>query len=168
MLFFVFCYIIKDEMLLRMDWRFLLWNMKKIWDLYTKYDEVINYLIAGGCSTIVNVASYTFFAHILFLNYQVSTVLSWILAVLFAFLSNKLFVFRTKRENYKAVVKEAFDFFKFRIATLVIEMILMWLFIDTLHLNDIISKIIIQFVVIALNYVFSKLFIFKQPDQQTQ
>ena len=142
--------------------------MKKLWELYKKYEEVINYLIAGGCSTVVNVASYAFFAHVLFLNYQVSTVLSWILAVLFAFISNKLFVFRTKRENYKEVFKEAFDFFKFRIATLVIEMILMWLFIDTLHINDIISKIIIQFVVIALNYVFSKLFIFNQSNQQIQ
>ena len=74
---------------------------------------------------------------------------------------NKIFVFYSK-SNGKELFKEIYEFFKYRILTLVIELVLMYLFVDLLSINDMISKIIVQIVVIILNYIFSKLFIFQK------
>ena len=72
--------------------------MKKIIELYKKYKEVVNYLIFGGLSTLVNFVSYYIFARTLNIDEVISSGLSWFCAVLFAYVTNKLFVFETKKE----------------------------------------------------------------------
>lgn len=133
----------------------------KVFQLYNKYKEVIHYLISGGLTTVFNIVFYFVLTKIFSIDYMVSTVIDWILSVLLAYILNKIFVFYSKT-NGKELIKEIYEFFKYRIFTLVIELGLMYLFVDILSIHDMISKIIVQIVVIILNYVFSKLFIFQK------
>ncbi len=129
--------------------------------IYKKYKEIINYLIFGGLTTLVSIGTYALFTIVFKIDYLVSNVLSWIIAVLFAFITNKLFVFASKSRSKKQVSKEIVSFFFFRIVSLGIEMIIMYVFVDLLSINDLITKVIAQVIVILSNYIFSKVFVFK-------
>ena len=135
---------------------------KKILDLYKKYEEIINYIIVGGMTTIISILSYYLIRIILSantdLNIQISTVLSWIFAVTFAYFTNRIFVF--KSNNSKS--KESIKFVTSRIMSLLIEMFVMFLLTGILKINDKIAKILVQFIIVILNYLFSKIFVFKK------
>ena len=131
-------------------------------NLYKKNKEIINYLIFGGLTTLVSILIYALFAKIFLINYLISNVLSWIIAVMFAFITNKLYVFESKSKDKKIVFKEITNFFFFRIVSLIIEMIIMYVFVDLLSIDDLITKIIAQIIVILSNYIFSKVFVFKK------
>ena len=137
--------------------------MKRLADLYKKYEEIIKYIIVGICTTIVSLLTY-YVCVLTFLNpdkaieLQIANIISWIFAVTFAYVTNRVFVFKS---NDKNKLKEATKFYLSRISTLLIDMGLMFLFVTLLSINDKISKIIVQFIVLILNYVFSKLFVFK-------
>ena len=126
--------------------------------------EIINYLIFGILSTIVSLLSY-YLLTTLFLNpnnsieLQIANVISWIITVTFAFITNKKFVFNSKE---KQIIKEISKFFLARIFTLLIDMTLMFIFVSILNFNDKIIKIIIMILVIILNYIISKLLVFKK------
>ena len=130
--------------------------------MYKKYEEIINYLFMGGCTTVVSIGTYAICTSLFNIHYQVSNVISWFFAVAFAFITNKLFVFKVK--SYDKLLYEIYQFVKFRILSLLIDMACMYVLVDLLSINDIISKILVQFIVVALNYIFSKLFIFKKKD----
>lgn len=130
--------------------------------LYNKYKEIINYLIFGGLTTLVSIGTYAIFTKIFNIDYLISNILSWIIAVLFAFITNKLFVFESKSKDKKLVSKEITNFFFFRIVSLGIEMVIMYTFVDLLSINDLITKVIAQVIVILSNYIFSKVFVFKK------
>ena len=132
--------------------------------LYKKYKEIINYLIFGGLTTLVSIGTYAIFTKIFNIDYLISNVLSWIIAVLFAFITNKLFVFESKSKDKKLVSKEITNFFFFRIVSLGIEMVIMYTFVDLLSINDLITKVIVQVIVILSNYIFSKVFVFKKNN----
>ena len=132
--------------------------------LYKKYKEIINYLIFGGLTTLVQIGTYAIFTKICNIDYLISNVLSWIIAVLFAFITNKLFVFESKSKDKKLVSKEITNFFFFRIVSLGIEMVIMYTFVDLLSINDLITKVIAQVIVILSNYIFSKVFVFKKNN----
>lgn len=133
--------------------------VKKVIGLYKKYEEVINYLIVGGLTTVVSVATYTLCSSILNIYYLIGNIISWVFAVVFAFFANKIYVF--KSEN-KKIWLEVYQFVKYRLLSLAIDMLFMYLLVDIFKLNDIFSKILVQFIVVILNYVFSKLFVFKK------
>ena len=132
--------------------------INKIKKIYLKNKEIVHYLIAGGLTTLVSVGSYALFRFIIN-NYKICTVLSWIAAVTFAYFINKGFVFNSKTD------KKMLEFAKFvfaRLLTLGIELLTMFVFVDLLKINDFVSKIIVQFVIVVLNYVFSKIFVFNK------
>lgn len=131
----------------------------KLFDLYKKYKEIINYLIFGGLTTLISIVTYALFAKVFHIDYLISNVLSWIIAVIFAYITNKIFVFESKS---KKNIKEITSFFFFRVVSLIMEMVILYIFVDMLHIDDLITKIIAQIIVIVLNYVFSKLFVFKK------
>ena len=138
--------------------------LNKIKDLYNKYSEIIRYLIIGGLTTIISIAVYyvvtkTFLNPQDKLELQIAEVISWIVAVTFAYFTNKIIVFKIKE---KSTFKEALSFFSSRIVTLLIEMLIMYIFVSLLGFNDKIIKIIAQFIVIILNYIFSKFIVFKK------
>ena len=140
--------------------------IKKLSNLYKKYKEIINYLIVGGLTTVVSIASYYVVKQFIFrantqFFIQVSTVVSWVLAVLFDFFTNKKYVFESDKKGM-SLAYEMVKFFASRLATLGIEMFCMFLFTKPFHINDKISKILVQPIIVVLNYVFSKLFVFKK------
>ena len=135
--------------------------MKKIIDLYKKYEEIINYLIVGGMTTLVSISIYALFTKCFHVNYMIANVISWIISVLFAYITNRIFVFKSKSEN---IVLEIYQFFKYRIFSFLIEILLMYIFVELINIDDMISKVIVQIIVIVFNYVFSKLFVFKKES----
>lgn len=137
--------------------------MKKIMEIYKKYEEKINYLIFGVLTTFVNLIVYALCTKLFSINYMISNIIAWILSVLFAYITNKKYVFKSKCDSNKKVVYEIFQFFKYRVLSFIIcDMLLLCLFVELLNMNDMIAKVIIQVVVIVLNYLFSKLFVFKK------
>lgn len=144
--------------------------IKKCLDIYKKNEEVINYLIIGGLTTLVNlIVKYALLFTILnpkdAFELQIAVIISWIVAVIFAYTTNRTIVFKSESEN---VIKEFLSFVVARIITLIMEMIIMWFFITFLKLNTnmwiALITIFAQALVIILNYVFSKLFIFKKEN----
>ena len=140
--------------------------IEKIKKIIKKNDEVIRYLIIGFLTTVINIVVY-YLVTKFFLNpgdkieLQIAQVISWIMAVLFAYFTNKIYVFK---KNNKFSFKEILSFFSSRITTLLIEMLIMYIFVSKLNFNDKILKIIAQIVVIILNYIFSKFFVFKKES----
>ena len=143
--------------------------------IYNAKREVFDYLIFGVLATVVNWAAYiitsrVYIVHLIpddeTLMKMVSNVIAWIAAVLFAYWTNRTFVFKSEVTGKGAVFKEFVAFIGARITTFLVEMFLFWIMIDKMHINDIVSKVVISVVVIILNYVFSKLFIFKKSDNK--
>ena len=140
----------------------------KIKSLYKKYDEIIMYLIIGGLTTLINILAY-FLVTNSFLNpkdkleLQIAEVIAWVVAVIFAYYTNKKYVFKVKSGKS---LKEALSFFSSRIVTLLIEMAIMYIFVSLLNFNDKIIKIVAQVIVIILNYLFSKFIVFKKKNNE--
>lgn len=131
---------------------------------YNKYKEGLLYLFFGACSTFINI--FTFFICRQFkLSIDVSNIIAWTVAVIFAFITNKLIVFGSKNMDKKVVIKETVGFFIARIISLGIDMGLIHLMIDVMKIHEIISKVVSNIVVIIVNYLFSKLFIFKKEKK---
>jgi len=138
--------------------------MEKIKSLIIKYREIILYLIVGFLTTLISLAVYYLCtATVLDPNnpfqLQVANVISWVAAVVFAFFTNRIFVFRSKS---KKILKEAVAFFLARIGSLLMDMAMMFVMVSLIGMNDRIAKVITQVAVIILNYVLSKFFVFKK------
>ena len=140
--------------------------MNKIKDLFNKYHEIIMYVFIGGLTTLVSLASYYLLTFTIFdannpLQLQIANIISWILCVSFAFIANRKYVFRSNNSN---IGKECFDFFLARVSTLVIDMMAMGLMVSILNINDSLAKIIVQFIILILNYLFSKFLVFQNKS----
>ena len=121
--------------------------------------DVVRYVFFGGCTTVVNLASF-FFLRQAGLQREIANVISVILAIVFAYVVNSKFVFLDKCETLKDHIRPFCKFVGARLSTMVIEVGGVWFFAEIVHLNDMVGKLIIQFVVMALNYVFSKFLVF--------
>ncbi|SER40956.1 GtrA family protein [Lachnobacterium bovis] len=128
---------------------------------YKKNKEILLYLFFGGLSFIVSVATYALFNVPMKMDALIANVLSWIITVMFAFLTNRVWVFASPTDNIKDFMKQMLSFYSGRIITLVIEEAILLVFINMLGFGSLLVKIVAQVVVILLNYVISKLFIFK-------
>ena len=142
--------------------------MKKIISIYKKYEEIINYIIVGGLTTLVSLGSkwillFTILDASSALELQIAVIISWICAVSFAYITNRIFVFKSNNKN---ILKEITSFFGARTLTLLLEMVIMWFFVTLLKMNSdtwvLIWTILSQFIILVLNYVFSKIFVFKK------
>ena len=138
--------------------------IKKINNLYLKYKHIINYLFFGVLSTLINLVIY-YVLTITILNpknaihLQIANIVSWIGAVIFAYITNRKYVFESKN---KKILKEFTSFFGARIITLLMDIVIMFIGVTLLKQDDKIFKIISQVVVIVSNYIFSKIFVFKK------
>lgn len=135
--------------------------MEKVLYLYKKYKEILLYLFFGVLTTIVSLSTYYFFSEILEIHYLISNVFSWIFAVLFAYITNRLWVFKIKNNDIKSILKEMFAFINCRLLSGAIDMVVMFLLVDILIVNSMYAKLITQIIVVILNYIFSKLIVFK-------
>ena len=136
--------------------------LKKIWSLYHKYEEVINYLIVGVLTTIVSLGVkylllFTFLDASNAVELQIAVIISWVCAVAFAYVTNRIFVFKSKNKNY---FKEISSFVSGRILTLLMEMAIMWFFVTLLKLNTdfwvVVFTMICQVLITVANYILSK------------
>lgn len=148
--------------------------------LFLKYKELISYVFFGVLATIVSILSFKLFDVLLGSElYLLSNVISWIITVIFAYFTNKIWVFESKSWKANVLVKEIVSFFGARVFSLVVEEAGLWLMIDQMDMGGIswdiltfsisgnmIAKIIMQVVVVILNYVFSKLIIFKKRKEK--
>lgn len=127
---------------------------------FEKYKALILYGIFGVTTTIINVVSY---ALLLFIgiNVQIAVVISWLLAVIVAYFTNRVWVFNSGAVTKLELLREFISFMLARLATLVVEMVIIWFGVQLLNQDPIVWKIIDNIVVIILNYIISKLIVFK-------
>lgn len=139
--------------------------MGKLKELYTRYADVIPYLFFGVCTTLVNLVVYWFAAHPLAWSVSASTVAAWILAVLFAYVTNRKWVFHSAARTASDILREMASFFSCRLATGLLDLGCMFLFVDVLGWNDLLMKTLDNILVVILNYVASKLLIFRKRSE---
>ena len=135
--------------------------------IYKKYEELINYLIIGILTTVVSLATYYLLTlTVLDANnkvyLQIANIISWLASVTFAYFTNRKFVFKVKN---KSNIKECLNFYISRISTLLIDMIIMYIFVSRLKFDNKIVKLISQVVIIILNYILSKFIVFKSSKE---
>lgn len=137
--------------------------LEKYKALYEKYKEVVNYLVFGVLSTIVNFVTYFVVARLLGIDKVISNGISWFCSVTFAYITNKLFVFESKTDTSKAFIKEMVTFYLSRVLSgALCDVGTFALMVNVLNINDIVAKIVTQIMVIVMNYVLSKLVIFRK------
>lgn len=134
-------------------------------ELLRKNRELISYLVFGVLTTLVNYVSYLLFAP-LFQTTTVPTVIAWILSVIFAYVTNRIFVFRSNARGWKALSFEVISFFGARALSGVLDVGFMWLFADYLGFNDKWMKLVSNGFVIIFNYVASKLVVFRNKTNE--
>lgn len=122
--------------------------------------DVIRYLFFGGCTTMVNMVSF-FILRQLKIELNIANVISVILAILFAYVVNSKFVFQQKYNSFKEYTNAFVKFISARGITMFIEVAGLWLLVEFIGLNELFGKLMIQVIVIVLNYIFSKVFVFK-------
>ena len=145
--------------------------MKKLYELvkkyYLKYKEIVNYLICGGLTTVLNFVAYMLFTRLIHLEEVTSSSLAWVVAVIFAYVVNKIFVFESKTKGFKDGFKEFVSFIGCRIiSAITCDVGTFALMVKVLHINDVVSKIVTQIMVIVVNYLFSKLLVFRKKENK--
>ena len=133
-----------------------------------KCKEIIRYLIVGVLTTVLSLGVYfiltnTFLNPHKKLELQLANIISWFISVLFAYFANRKYVFESKEKH---IFKESLAFFSSRLATLILDMLIMFLGVSILSFNDKLVKLFSQIVIIVLNYVLSKLFVFQKKDKK--
>ena len=122
---------------------------------------IILYLIFGVLTTLVNIFAYWLAAHVIGTGVTVSAAIAWLCAVLFAYVTNRKWVFSSKAFTKRGILHELAAFFACRLFTGVIDIFIMYIFVSLLNFNDILMKTLSNCIVIALNYLGSKFVIFK-------
>lgn len=151
--------------------------MKKVIDLFKKHRELIVYLIFGVLTTAVNLATFYAMESLTDISYLINNAVAWVVGVVFAFVTNKIFVFESKSWNPSVAGKEAVEFLGARLFSFGVEELGLWLLVDIIGLasfsmvifgfnisGELIAKVILAIVVVIMNYVFSKLIIFKKKN----
>ena len=132
---------------------------------YQKYKTVILYLVFGALTTLVNIIAYFSLTKLGGIQYLAGNVVAWIVSVLFAYVTNRLFVFASKGQGLVFIIKESLTFVGCRLFSGLVDTITMYVMIDFLHYNDLLVKIIANVVVIVLNYGLSKRIVFQDKGQ---
>jgi len=128
-------------------------------------NDVLRYIFIGGCTTLVNLVSYYILRMTTSLNLNVANVIAIVVAILFAYITNSSFVFRSNASTFKEKFDEFVKFISARLSTMVVEVGGVWLMADVLKMNDYIAKFLIQFIVLVLNYFLSKFFVFSKKEK---
>jgi len=137
-------------------------------EVLKKYREIISYLFFGVLTTLVNWVSYFVLADILHVQYMASAFIAQLLSILFAYVTNRRWVFESKVSGAKALMAEMAKFFGARGVSLVLDMLFMYLGVDILRINDKAVKVVSSFFVIVANYIFSKLFVFRNAKAREE
>lgn len=139
--------------------------MKLLKSLFLKYRELILYVFFGGLTTLVNWAGYWLLADVFRVPYLWATAIAQVLSILFAYVTNRIWVFESKAKGFSAVFWEMVRFFGCRAASFVLDLLCMRIGVGGLHVNDMVMKLLSNVIVVIVNYVFSKLIVFRKPKQ---
>lgn len=129
---------------------------------YKKHKEMLLYLFFGGLTFVISIVSYAIFNVAFGINELIANIISWVLAVLFAFFTNRIWVFDGKTDGAKEFLIQMLNFFGGRVATLVVEELILFIFITKLGFGSMAVKTVAQVIVIVLNYIISKLWVFRK------
>ncbi len=136
--------------------------MEKIKEIWNRYKELILYVFFGGCTTLINIIVYFVCRQWLLMSVVAADVLAWFLSVVFAYVTNKLFVFESKSWRLQLVAKEVVGFFAARVFSLGVDVAILYVTVEVLDWWELPMKIIANVVVIVINYIFSKWIIFRK------
>ena len=136
-----------------------------ITELWNKYKSLIMYVVFGALTTVVNMGAYYVSYNLLHIPNVPSTAIAWILAVAFAFVTHKLWGFDSPSFDAQTLKHEIPTFFGARIATGVLDVVIMYLAVDVAHMNPTVWKLISNVLVIIINYIASKLIIFRKKSE---
>lgn len=141
--------------------------IKKIIEIYKKNEEIWNYLVVGGLTTLVSFIAYisvtrTFLNPINPIELQIANIIKWIAGVLFAYFTNRRFVFKSKNDNK---VQEFISFTSSRVITLILDMVIMGVLVNVLGIYDLIATLVCMVVVTVGNYILSKFFVFNKDKE---
>jgi len=141
----------------------LLPGLRLFYSGYARYKTVLLYIFFGGCTTFISIGTFVLFSAYFRINELIANVISWICAVAFAYVTNRIWVF-TSKSSGKAVGREVVSFFTGRLFTLGMEELLIYVFVTLLSVNGVVVKILGQILVLILNYLLSKLWVFQQKE----
>lgn len=130
--------------------------------IYKKYKEILLYLFFGFLTFVLSVSTYVLFNQKFGINELLANIISWLIAVMFAFITNYIWVFQVRENTLKDFLKQMFGFYMGRLFTLCVEEVILAIFVIWMQLDGLFVKVIAQIIVIVLNYVISKLIIFRK------
>ena len=130
-----------------------------------RFKEIILYLIFGVLTTAVNIVVYFICSRFLHLEVLSSNIIAWLLSVLFAYFTNRKFVFKSKAEEISTILKECINFFLGRLGTGILDTVIMFVSVDLLAFKDVVMKVLSNIIVIVLNYLISKLLVFRMKGE---
>lgn len=136
-------------------------GLRRFYNLYAKYKEILLYILFGGVATVVSIGSFVICETLLGMDVLIANVISWVLAVATAYGTNRTWVFRSTTKG-KAFWQEMAAFFSGRVLTLLMEETILLIFVTWLHFPGILIKVAAQIAVLVGNYFISKLIIFKK------
>ena len=137
-------------------------KLGKLADIYEAHLEGMRYLVFGAFTTLINIVTYSIFFYLFNISNAISNIIAWIIGVIFAYITNKIIVFDSKTETKNKLLKEISSFVTCRLLTLIVDELIMIITVDKLGFNGLIMKIIANIIVIILNFVLSKLIIFRK------
>ena len=133
-------------------------------EYYKKYREGITYLISGGIATFLNIGVFALLTYMFKINYGISNIIAIIVSIIFQYISNKFIVFESNRNTFKENVKEFVSFISCRVITMIMDQAMMTIGVEKLGINELVMKVIVNIIVIIVNYIFSKLIVFKKKE----
>lgn len=122
--------------------------------------SIILYIFFGVCTTLVNIIVYLLFSSFLNCSVTISTIFAWIIAVLFAYLTNRTWVFNSKKNGFSERINELYKFYLCRLMTGIIDLIGMYILVSRLNYTDVTIKLFLNIIIIIINYIASKLIVF--------
>lgn len=140
--------------------------IEKIKELVKKHEELIKYLIIGVLTTVINYRIFAVLVKGVNIDIHTSNIIAWIVSVIFAYFTNKLFVFESKSFKLKVIVKEVISFGAARILSLLLEELILYIFVNIFRMNELVIKLIANVIVIIINYILSKFIIFKKDSNK--
>lgn len=142
--------------------------IEKLKALYCKFEEQITYLLFGGLTTLVNIVSFYLLSRLFKSDYtlEIAVWLAWFLSVVFAYLTNRKWVFKSTATQPKALAKELGSFFGARLASGVFDYLFMALTVRVFSLPQLAMKIVSNVVVVIFNYFFSKFVVFSSSQKK--
>lgn len=142
--------------------------MEKYKQLWETHKELILYVFFGGCTTLINIVSYFACRQVLCMPIVPADVIAWLVSVIFAYVTNKLFVFESKSWRPRLVLKESAEFLAARIFSLGVDVVMLYITVTILDFWELPMKVLANVVVIVINYIFSKWIIFRKDAARQQ